>query len=56
LSSRRRGEENGYWLIDLSEGRITLTRRLRERAAFIAGEPHVYGAADYAARLDAPSE
>jgi 3',5'-cyclic AMP phosphodiesterase CpdA len=56
LSSRRRGEENGYWLIDLSEGRITLTRRLRERAGFIACEPHSYGAADYAVRLDAPSE
>ena len=56
LSSRRRGEENGYWLIDLSEERIALTRRLREGAAFMAGEPQIYGAQDYAVRLDAPGE
>lgn len=44
LSNRQRGEANGYWLIDLHEDKIVLTRRLREGMAFIAGEPNVFPA------------
>jgi hypothetical protein len=46
LSNRQRGEANGYWLIDLDEERIVLTRKLREGVAFIAGEPHIFPGRD----------
>jgi 3',5'-cyclic AMP phosphodiesterase CpdA len=44
LSDRQRGEANGYWLIDLDEDRIVLTRKLREGTAFIAGDPSIFPA------------
>lgn len=34
LSKRRRGEENGYWIIDIEGRRVTLTLRLRNETAF----------------------
>jgi 3',5'-cyclic AMP phosphodiesterase CpdA len=46
LSNRQRGEANGYWLIDLDEERIVLTRKLREGVAFIAGEPRIFAGRD----------
>lgn len=42
LSNRQRGEANGYWLIDLDDDRIVLTRKLREHNVFIAGEPAIF--------------
>lgn len=52
LSSRTRGEENGYWLIDLGRDRIVLTCRLREGDAFIAGPEQIFPARDSALHLD----
>jgi 3',5'-cyclic AMP phosphodiesterase CpdA len=49
LSSRTRGEENGYWLIDLSANRIVLTRRLLEGDHFEAHPEQIFRAEDFAA-------
>jgi len=51
LSDRRRGEENGYWLIDLAHDRIKLMRRLRNGGRFESGKPIVYGAENHAVKL-----
>jgi 3',5'-cyclic AMP phosphodiesterase CpdA len=53
LSSRTRGEENGYWLIDLMPDRIVLTRRLREGTAFIAGPEQIFPVRESALHLEA---
>lgn len=47
LSSRMRGEENGYWLIDLSRDQITLTRHLRDGDRFLAEKPYAYKAENF---------
>jgi 3',5'-cyclic AMP phosphodiesterase CpdA len=48
LSSRQRGEANGYWLIDLHEDKIVLTRRLREANIFVPEPPQTFPAHDSA--------
>lgn len=50
LSSRRRGEENGYWLIDIDPERVRLARRLREGTRFAAEPDRVYTASDFEAQ------
>jgi 3',5'-cyclic AMP phosphodiesterase CpdA len=52
LSSRRRGEENGYWLIDLDPECVRLCRRLREGARFVSEAPRVYGAKDFSIQVE----
>jgi 3',5'-cyclic AMP phosphodiesterase CpdA len=52
LSSRRRGEENGYWLIDLDPECVRLSRRMREGARFIPEPDHVYGAKDFSIKAE----
>jgi len=42
LSGRTRGEENGYWLIDLTPDQINLTRYLREGDRFAAEAPQIF--------------
>jgi 3',5'-cyclic AMP phosphodiesterase CpdA len=49
LSSRRRGEENGYWLIDIAPEEVRLARRLREGGKFVAEPERVYAASDFEA-------
>lgn len=41
LSSRRRGEENGYWLIELGGEDLVFTLRRRRGESFICAEEHV---------------
>jgi len=42
LSSRRRGESNGFWLIDTRGEELAFTLRLREGETFISAQEHAY--------------
>jgi 3',5'-cyclic AMP phosphodiesterase CpdA len=55
LSNRRRGEENGYWLIEVGDDQISLIRRLRDGGRFIPGETQIYRTADLAPERNTPS-
>ncbi len=47
LSNRRRGEENGYWVIDVDGRRVELTLRLREGATFMDKARHAFEIGDH---------
>jgi 3',5'-cyclic AMP phosphodiesterase CpdA len=42
LSSRRRGEENGYWLIETTDKDLVFTLRLRQGESFVSAQQHTY--------------
>lgn len=42
LSTRQRGEGNGYWIVDVAESEVTLTLRLRHDEEFANDESHSF--------------
>lgn len=51
LSTRQRGEGNGYWIVDVSESDVTLTLRRRHGEEFTDDETHTFTVTDGAIQL-----